>query len=416
MIPRTIAISVALAAVAAVPVLWAADTSAASKPPTPTTEAVGLSANATPKLITFDFPGGTVAELLAGTGFSSNATVNIFNGDGIGNIWANVDTTAVMPPFSVHNVTPENLVHAFNEAMAPSGLRLFATGSSFLLMPAKVPDQSSEPATKAFDDLQKSLAEARIQLESLRQKYLEKHPTVVAQQWKIAAIEKQLTALPLSDSAKSSLPIALDFPGGSCAQLVDAVAKASTGTFNIIGQPDDMKVPCLPPFSVRNADPGSLMEALNTSLQPRSLILERPYRDGYPVEGTYTLRRMEPNPVPRSANSRNSNDRSSNFQSFQLSPYLGALSVDDIVDAIRAAWTLDPTHEANSIQIKYHPATKMLFVSGPPESTMIVTRVIGLLIPTKSAQQMEIEEMQRRRSLRNEKQESDSPPSPPDKK
>ena len=155
MIPRTIAVSVALAAVAAVPALWAADTSAASKPPTPAIEATSPSAKVTPKLITFDFPGGTVAELLAGTGFSSNATVNILNPNGISITGAkainepNVDTATVVPPFSVRNATPDDLVRAFNAAMAPYGLRLITNGSSFLLTMTRLPEPSSSDSAAA---------------------------------------------------------------------------------------------------------------------------------------------------------------------------------------------------------------------------------------------------------------------------
>jgi hypothetical protein len=155
MIPRTIAVSVALAAVATAPALWAADSSAGSKPPTPAAEATSPSANAKPKLITFDFPGGTVAELLAGTGFSSNATVNVLNPNGIDIIGAkvsnepNVDPATVVPPFSMRNATPNDLVRAFNAAMAPYGLRLTTNGSDFLLTTTRLPEPSSSDSAAA---------------------------------------------------------------------------------------------------------------------------------------------------------------------------------------------------------------------------------------------------------------------------
>ena len=271
MIPRTIAVSVALAAVAAVPALWAADSSTASKPPTPTTEAASPSTNATPKLITFDFPGGTVAELLTGTGFSSNASVYVINPNGISVTGAkvinepSVDTTTVVPPFSVRNATPDDLVRAFNAAMAPYGLRLITNGTSFLLMMSKRPDQPSRPSF---------------------------------------------------------------------------------------------------------------------------------------------------------------------FNSYQLNPYLEQQSIDDIVDAIQTAWALDPAIKAASPQLKYHPATSILFVYGSPEALGTAQQVIYSLkhgpdaatdsAPSSAAertrQQKVSDEVLRRRELRQQNspaQKSAGPLNPP---
>ena len=78
MIPPIIAISVALAAVATAPALWAADSSAGSKPPTPAAEATSPSANAKPKLITLQ--PGSYTVIVTGVGNTTGvALVEIYD-------------------------------------------------------------------------------------------------------------------------------------------------------------------------------------------------------------------------------------------------------------------------------------------------------------------------------------------------
>src|SRR4249920_2435476 len=47
--------------------------------------------------------------------------------------------------------------------------------------------------------------------------------------------------------------INIDFPGGTVAQFVAAVAKSDSGTFNVIGEKEEMDV-ILPPISIHNVE------------------------------------------------------------------------------------------------------------------------------------------------------------------
>jgi len=326
MIPRTIAISVALAAVAAIPALWAADTSAASKSPSPTTGAASPPANANPRLVTVDFPGGTVAELTTAIGVASGNKGDVFilSPNGIGSNGASVDTAIRVPPFSVRNATPENLARAFNEAMLPNGLRLITNGSSFLVMMTKLPDPSSaEPAAAKPPQSAKATA----------QPFANADPRVFT----------------------------IDFPGGTVTDLLAAVAKTGA-SFNVVGEKADLMTE-IPPFSVRNVTAEILAPALNQLFAPRGLFLGNTSNFSNQV---YLLTKKRPDQP----------SRPTFFNSYQLSPYLAQQSIDDIVDAIQSAWALDPSIKATSPQLKYHPATSILFVSGSSEALGTAQQVI----------------------------------------
>lgn len=167
--------------------------------------------------------------------------------------------------------------------------------------------------------------------------------------------------------------ITVDFRGGSLSQLAAAIANGGKGTFNIIGNAEDMSASVIPGFSVQNADPGAVMEALNALLLPHRIELTRPVRNNAgrteAIEGTYTVHRR--NPALR--------DPRPAFESFQLTQYLHDQSVDDIVGALRTAWELDPNHAADLLRLKYHPATSMLLVSGPEDAMRIVRDVLAKL-------------------------------------
>ena len=64
------------------------------------------------------------------------------------------------------------------------------------------------------------------------------------------------------------------------------------------------------------------------------------------------------------------------FLSFQLAPFLQSQSVNDIVEAIRTAWELDPSHTSEMLHIKFHPGTSILLVSGPQEAINIARNVL----------------------------------------
>ena len=340
--PRPFVISALLAAAASIPVLGAADTGAASQPTPPAAATTARPANATPHLITVDFPGGTVAELITALGAASNGQVFVLNRDGIRIDGANadtvrrprdpnvvetaktqstkVDTATVIPPFSIHDATPENIVRAFNAAMAPYGLSLAANGTAFLLIEGKLSSLSSDSASTST-----------------------------------------LAAKP------GTSPINIDFPGGSIAQLVAQINTSDSGPFNLIGEKKFQETP-LPPFSLRNTEPASLAVGLNGLLRPSELAIS------LAGQNIFVLTKSVSPSSPFTTTAQT-------FQAFQLAPYLATLSVEEITDAILVAWESAPDHDPKQLRFKFHPATKLLFVYGPPEAIAIATQLVPQLDP-----------------------------------
>jgi hypothetical protein len=166
--------------------------------------------------------------------------------------------------------------------------------------------------------------------------------------------------------------ISVDFPGGSVAQLMSMLSRSGGAPFNVIGDKADLATE-LPAFSVRNAEPAALAPALQRFLFPHGLTLQ----SALPGDSTvYTLTKI--------AVQREGLDVAM-FKSFQLAPYLQNQSIDNIVAAIRQAWQLNPSHKADALQLKYHPPTTILLVSGPPEAVSIAAQVISSLKPATTA-------------------------------
>ncbi len=138
----------------------------------------------------------------------------------------------------------------------------------------------------------------------------------------------------------------------------------------MIGDPADMAT-SLPAFSLQNASPDLFARSLGQFLESRGLHL---IPSGYSVPGTkdvYVVQRFS-SKSPRQM----SGDA---FEPIQLAPYLAEQNIDDIIGAIRAAWELDPGHDAAALRLKFHPPTSILLVSGPGEATNLALKVVGSL-------------------------------------
>lgn len=123
----------------------------------------------------------------------------------------------------------------------------------------------------------------------------------------------------------------LDFPGGPLGALVALMSRDNSG-FNVVGEKADLNVE-LPPFVLRNANPAAVANAVGGILMPRGYVLQSAGGIAVGQLPVYYLRKLMPNEIQPGL---------SQFQSFQLGPYLEQQSVDDIVGAIRAAWELCP--------------------------------------------------------------------------
>ena len=162
-------------------------------------------------------------------------------------------------------------------------------------------------------------------------------------------------------------PITIDFPGGSIAQLVALINSSDNGPFNLIGEKSFQET-ALPPFSLHNVEPASLAVALNALLRPRELAFSLAGPNIFILAKSVSPSSLYAPAAPT-------------FQAFQLAPYLTKLSVEDIIDAIVVAWESFPGNDPKQLGFKYHSATKLLFVYGPPEAIAIATKLIPQLDP-----------------------------------
>ena len=176
---------------------------------------------------------------------------------------------------------------------------------------------------------------------------------------------------PSNDPRRSQWTFNVDFPGGSFAQLVKAVSGPSGFAFNVIGEKADLATE-LPAFSVRNADSESLANALNQLLQSRGLGISK-------APGPALADERGQINVPVYVVTRRASFEPTMFDSFQLGPYLEKQSIDDIVMAIRTLWELNPANRPEALQLKFHPPTKLLLVSGTPSAIMATGKVISTL-------------------------------------
>jgi hypothetical protein len=160
----------------------------------------------------------------------------------------------------------------------------------------------------------------------------------------------------------------VEFSGGSLAQLLAQLNNAQHWAVDIVGSKEDLDAATLPPFSVHNIQRGQFMGLLANILSRRGFEFDPSSPD------VAVLNKREGN-VAR------------NFFSKDLSPFLDTKSVDDIVDAIRTACSMNPSPKGQELKIKFHPQTKLLLISGNDQDVNIAIRVlISLDIPQKEGQ------------------------------
>ncbi len=199
----------------------------------------------------------------------------------------------------------------------------------------------------------------------LRKRFTPTHPEVLAQEERI---QQLVETAPWLVTIKSS--------GGPLSALLVETSRDNDHSLSVInaGQPGDLDTP-LPPFELRNANWGSVLGVLGNLLEARGLSLKLAGSDTpNPSDSknvVCVLRRNGPPPEAKGP-------PPTTFESFQLSEFIDSKqTVDVIVDAIRSAWALDPSHDPATLQVKFHPQTKLLFVSGPGSAITIARQVIA---------------------------------------
>jgi hypothetical protein len=180
------------------------------------------------------------------------------------------------------------------------------------------------------------------------------------------------SALLFSTHLARAANITVDFPGGTVAELVATIAKNENSPFNLVGDKEDLAT-IIPPVNVRNAEPRALAMALDQLLRDRGLNVSATPGNVFVLAKARSRTIAVSGPTPAaSAEPR--------FESFQLARYLHEKqTIDDITAAIRTACEFAAPKDAASLQMKFHPGTSLLLVSGSEEIFKIVHKVVAQL-------------------------------------
>lgn len=165
--------------------------------------------------------------------------------------------------------------------------------------------------------------------------------------------------------------------GGPLSGFLAAASSLKGISFTLINaaDPTALEAP-IAPFELTNANWGTVINVLSTFLMSRSLELRVVGGDNpNPAEAQTVVCVLNPTDASRAAGHRATQ---SEFESLQLGEHLDATqTIEVVVDAIRTAWELDPARDPAALRLRFHPATKLLLVSGPAPASLIVRQVIG---------------------------------------
>ena len=203
----------------------------------------------------------------------------------------------------------------------------------------------------------------------------------------ISAERRQRTALiaeaaqAIADEEKiteAALPrFDLDFPGGTPADLIAAIEKASGQTLNVIIPAEYAQLP-LPSLRLKNVNVPRLFKAFGEATQ-------KTVRSGnFSVETTVNFITQDERVSPSSIWYFHVRGFAPNVVAtrfYSLAPYLRAdITVDDITTAIRTGWELRGV-KAPPI-LKFHQETQLLIAVGEPEELAVIVDVLDVLTKT----------------------------------
>jgi hypothetical protein len=169
----------------------------------------------------------------------------------------------------------------------------------------------------------------------------------------------------------------LDFPGGTPADLIAAIEKASGQTLNVIIPAEYAQLP-LPSLRLKNVNVPRLFKAFGEATQ-------KTVRSGnFSVETTVNFITQDERVSPSSIWYFHVRGFAPNVVAtrfYSLAPYLRAdITVDDITTAIRTGWELRGV-KAPPI-LKFHQETQLLIAVGEPEELAVIVDVLDVLTKT----------------------------------
>lgn len=183
----------------------------------------------------------------------------------------------------------------------------------------------------------------------------------------------------------------LDFPGGTPAQLVKAIEKATGKPLNVIISEADADTK-LPPLKMDNVDTERLFQALEQASSHQVLVNTGGYnRDGSPLYSqafaSYAFK-TEGRPTDNSVWFFRVTQPVAPLAAqkicryYSLAPYLDrGFTVDDITTAIQTGWKL--AGETATPTLNYHKETKLLMAYGEADKLKTIDDVLKTLPQTR---------------------------------
>lgn len=192
----------------------------------------------------------------------------------------------------------------------------------------------------------------------------------------------------------------LDFPGGTPAQLVKAIQKATGKPLNVIIPDEDANIG-LPPLKMDNVDVAQLFQTLGAASKKvenrnTSVLFNGPYYGspsysyatvttgyGFKTDGNLSDNSIwyfyVDNP-PQAPSLPPPPPPAKSCRFYQLAPYLDrGLTVDDITTAIQTGWKM--MGDAETPEISFHKETKLLIAVGEPDQLGVIDDVLRALQP-----------------------------------
>ncbi len=178
--------------------------------------------------------------------------------------------------------------------------------------------------------------------------------------------------------AEATMPrFDIDFPGGTPADLVAAIEKASGQTLNVIIPAEYATVP-LPSLRLKNVNVQRLFKAFGEATQRNVLA------GNMVTESALYFLTKDERVSPSSIwffQAKGINQSADITRFFSLAPYLRTdITVDDITTAIRTGWELRGVKEAPTL--KFHQETQLLIAVGQPEELAMINDVLNVLTQT----------------------------------
>jgi|ERR1017187_2133657 hypothetical protein len=237
------------------------------------------------------------------------------------------------------------------------------------------------------------------------------------------------TGLPVTPNESNKLAkFNLDFPGGTPAQLVKAIKKATGKPLNAIIPDEDANVQ-LPPLKMDNVDIAQLFQALgNASFKQETRStgvlypgFGQPSYNYTTVTTDYGFRtedKISNDPIwnfyvhnpPQGQLSPPPLAKACRF--YQLSPYLDrGLTMDDITTAIQTGWKM--MGDTSPPQISFHKETKLLIAVGEPDKLEVIDNVLKALQPAPQTRAPGVDFQERLQQIIKNQPQAVVPAAPP---